>query len=140
MGSEVVRFEVDLNLDVTMTQLMMDRTAVDQAFETARCILVVDWTPQTRKDARHRSLMQDWVAVKGKFDHRHEIEGGYTLFLWRWKGTRIFFSSARCAYRAAPAIPSLWRAHRCAQFHQRLIPIARPRRMKDCISPCLDLF
>ena len=74
MDSEVVMLEVDLNLDVTMAQLMIDRTAVDQVFETCWCILMVDWAPQTRKDARHRSLMQDWMAVKSKFDHRHEIE------------------------------------------------------------------
>lgn len=74
MGSEVVMLEVDLNLDVTMAQLMMDRTAVDQVFETAWCFLVVNWTPQTSKDAGHRSLMQDRMAVKSKFDHRHEIE------------------------------------------------------------------
>ena len=140
MGGEVVMLEVDLNLDVTMAQLMIDRTAVDQVFETDWCFLMVDWAPQTCKDARHRSLMQDRMAVKGNFDHRHEMEGGNSLFLWCWKGTWVFFSSARCPYRAVPATPTLWRAHRCTKFHQGLIPIARPRRMKGCISPCLDLF
>jgi len=74
VDGEVVLLEVNLNLDGTMAQLMMDRTAVDQVFETDWGSIVVDWAPQTRKDPRHRSLMQDWVAVKGKFDHRHEIE------------------------------------------------------------------
>ena len=34
MGSEVVMLEVDPNLDFTMAQLMINRTAVDQVFET----------------------------------------------------------------------------------------------------------
>ena len=46
-----------------MAQLMIDRTAVDQVFETCWCFLMVDWAPQTCKDARHRSLMQDRMAV-----------------------------------------------------------------------------
>ena len=131
MGGKVVLLEVDLNLDFSMAQLMIDRTAFDQVFETAWRFPMVDWAPQTCKDAVHRSLMQDRVSVKGKFDHRHEIEGGYTLFLWRWKGTRVFFSSARYLDWAANACPSLWRTHRCTKFHQSLIPISRPRRVKS---------
>ena len=42
MGGEVVMLEVDLNLDVMMAQLMIDRTAVDQVFETDWCFLMVD--------------------------------------------------------------------------------------------------
>ena len=45
MGGEVVMLEVDLNLDVTMAQLMIDRTAVDQVFESCWCILMVNWAP-----------------------------------------------------------------------------------------------
>ena len=57
MGGKVVLLEVDVNLDVAMAQLMIDRTAVDQVFETVWCFLMVGWAPQTRKDALHRSLM-----------------------------------------------------------------------------------
>ena len=57
MGGMVVLLEVDVNCDFTMAQLMIDRTAVDQVFETGWCFLMVDWAPQTCKDALHRSLM-----------------------------------------------------------------------------------
>ena len=123
-----------------MTQLVANGAAHPPSITILRKPVLVFGPPKPSKQTRHGALMENRVAVPSDFHKRCQGERRYPLFLGRRIHSRVFFPSAGCPNRADFACPSSWCAHRCAKFHQGLVPIARSFGFQRSVSPSLNLL